>query len=103
MHNKLNAHGMKQAVEAAVEHMLTLMRARGYTKDAAFRALKAVGCDDYDASILAGQTAARANKRAFDQPGPQLIYTEPTTRKCGHCGGVYPFGQSCDCFDNGCQ
>lgn len=27
----------------------------------------------------------------------------PVGRQCGHCGGVQPVGQSCDCFDNGCQ
>ena len=24
-------------------------------------------------------------------------------RSCGHCGGRYPAGQSCGCFDNGGQ
>ena len=24
-------------------------------------------------------------------------------RICGHCGDIAPVGQSCGCFDNGCQ
>lgn len=24
-------------------------------------------------------------------------------RRCGHCGSLKPVGQSCACFDNGCQ
>ncbi len=27
---------------------------------------------------------------------------EPTVM-CNHCGGTHQAGQSCDCFDNGCQ
>lgn len=54
-----------------------------------------------------GRSAHADALRIYFNAAPKYTTNAPSAapepRLCGHCGDVQPVGQSCGCFDNGCQ
>lgn len=66
-------------------------KARGFDRSVALRSgCVVVRCSGCEALVING---VATHERGCPQQ----------TRICGRCGGQYPRGQSCICFDNDCQ